>query len=168
MIDLDEETGDDDEGCGHPECEEISARLKVISETHSFAEYEEALYTLGYCAPRHSDEADYGDMPINAEKWIDPQTMPETARRLRQQRNDARLAEEAAIREEEDAEVRKEMEQDRLLDQHLISEWEKLMSEAEKRELTKTEKRDVFYHELHFGGRDKLIAHRDRNQKQKS
>lgn len=150
------------EDCGHPECKEIAARLEVISKTHSYAEYEEALYTLGYCAPRHWDEADYGDMPADAGKWIDPHTMPYTAQRWRWQQQEAREAERHALEEEQLEEVRREMEEDRRRDEYCLELWQKLTAEAEKRPLSKEEKRDIHFCELNFGGREKLIEHRDR------
>ena len=107
------------EDCGHPECKEIVARLETISKTHSLAEWEDAVFTLGYCAPRHSDEGDYGDMPADAGKWIDPKTMPHTTQRWRQQQKETEASEWCAFEEEARyalQELEQEMEEDRRRD----------------------------------------------------
>ena len=152
----------ENEDCGHPECKEIAARLEVISKTHSAAEYEEALYTLGYCAPRHWDEADYGDMPADAGKWIDPRTMPHTTQRLRLQQQEAREAKRLALEEEQLKEVQREMDEDRCRDKILLEVWEELTAEAETRSLSEEEVRNIHFCERYFGGRERLLEERAR------
>ncbi len=156
--------GFESEDCGHPECKEIAARLEVISNTRSYAEYEDALYTLGYCAPRHWDEADYGDMPAEAGKWIDPHTMPHTAQRWRRQQQEAREAERHALEKEQLEVIDREMEEDYQRDKAILEDWRKLNEAAEKRPLSEEEKEDIRFCELHFGGRDKLLQELVRSQ----
>lgn len=151
-----------EEGCNHPECKEVARRLETISKEQGYAAWEEALYVLGYCTPRHSDEADYGDMPADAERWIDPLTMPHTARRWREKQRSAREEARYQIEQEQLEEVRREMEMDRRYDAIQIDLWEKLTEQAKQRPLSQTEKQDLFYCEQNFGGRDKLIAYCDR------
>lgn len=155
------EDGTDDSvtvDCGHPECREISRRLEVISREQGYAAWEQALYVLGYCAPRHEDETEYGDMPPDAEKWIDPHTMPFTAQRLRWQRHEAQEARSRALTEEQLEEFRREMEDDRRTDLAFIKLWEELTEQSKQRPLSNEEKCDIRCFELHLGGRDKLVA----------
>lgn len=63
-------------------------------------------------------------------------------------------------------EVNRDIEADRLRDEYMFDLWQKLTAAAETRELSKEEKRDIHWSELHFGGREKLIKYRDGLAKQ--
>lgn len=148
------------EGCGHDECREIAARLKFISENYSYADYEDALYTLGYCAPRHAGEADYGDMPEGAGKWIDARTMPFTAQTWRWQQEEKKRARQAEIENEQCAELAEEMKEDRHRDNVILKLWEELTAEAKNRPLSEDELEDVRICEQYFGGHEETRTQR--------
>lgn len=153
----------EDEDCEHPECKEIAARLEVISRTCSGAEYEEALYMLGYCAPPHWDEINRsGDMPADAGKWIDPRTMPHTAARFRLEQQGAREARRLALEKEQLEEVQREMDEDRCREDILLEAWGELTGQGEKRPLSEEEVRTIRFCEQYFGGREGLLEARNR------
>jgi hypothetical protein len=59
------------------------------------------------------------------------------------------------IREMED-----EMASDRRTEEVCIAQWEQLQEQAKMRSLSEIEKRDVYYCELIFGGRERLLEYR--------
>jgi len=57
-------------------------------------------------------------------------------------------------------EIEDEMESDRRTAEACLALWERLQEQAKIRPLSETEKRDVYYCELNFGGREKLLEYR--------
>ena len=145
--------------CDHPECEEIHRRLVTIRREQGPVVHYEALTVLVYCRPCYWDEVECDDMPTDADKWIDRRAMPHTARRWEMQQRAARERERRAFGEVQRAEVRREMLEDRELDEHMLASWQRLMKLAKERPLTEHEKWELKLCERIFGGRDQLIEH---------